>query len=132
MGDESRAIGPGEAVAVPNERRAQPRLGLALPADTCVLLPTPGAEGEECAAPIRDISYGGLSFRVTAATPWIEEGWVGRARLRFGGRVIGGNLLVVHVAADAESGTVCGAMFFAASKDDRMTLREVLSELGRS
>jgi len=135
MGEESAAIGAEEAAGaptVPLERRAQPRIGVAPPAGAFVLLPFPDTEEEECEAPIRDISYGGVSFRLAGAFRQIDEGWVGRARLRFGARIISGNLLVVHVAPDAESGTVCGAMFFAASKDDRRTLRAVLSELGQS
>ena len=135
MGEESEAIGAEEAAgapAVPSERRAQPRIGVAPPAGAFVLLRYPDPEGAECAAPICDISYGGVAFRPAGALEGIDEGWVGRARLRFGTRIIGGNLLVVHVARDAKPGAVCGAMFFAASRDDRRTLRAVLFELGQS
>jgi hypothetical protein len=135
MREESGPTSPdGEvpAAAHPFERRVQPRVRVSCPADACVLLPSPEEGGRESAAPIRDISHGGVSFRLTDSLPAIEEGWTGPARLRFGSRVVRGNLLVVREIVEAGPGKAFGAMFFAAAAEDRRILREILSELGAS
>lgn len=133
MSEQNLTVGldsPAMSLEPLAEQRVQPRLSVHDPADSEVLFAFPGPDGQECAAPIRDVSYGGVSFRLTPALLGIESGWTSVARLRFGTRVVHGHMLVVHVGPNPQDGSICGAMFFATSPEDRRTLRAVMSELG--
>ena len=79
---------------------------------------------------VLNLSASGLSFAFAAAAELhgLEEGeGLGEAVVRVGNCVLRGELLVMHVTGCADSGYVCGALFYPATDTDLVKLKSMIT-----
>lgn len=82
-----------------------------------------GLDGRPFRLPLRDVSPAGISFFANESAPPLEPGVVlAPIRLRLADCEVEGELVVMHVTATAEVGTVCGAMVYPADEGRFATL----------
>jgi len=88
----------------------------------------PGRVGELRRLPLIDISVSGLSFALGDELPGIENGSnLSNAVIRLGECEIHGDLVVMHLTAQTDTRTICGALFYAASDQDLLKLRSAVA-----
>src|SRR5262245_52619703 len=113
----------------PGCRRRHPRHPLDESLAARVEFGYPRQQDPPCAARLRDLSESGIGFILEQELPGLEVGdSLDGAALRLGGRVVRGDLLVMHFTA-TPGGCLCGALFYPASDEDLLAFREILREL---
>ncbi len=111
-------------------RRRHPRIQVGPGDEARVEFGWPGPTGHPCSMEIRDISAGGVSFRLAHDLPGLEVGdSIRRVRLTVRGREILCDLLVMHLTPDNTKGSVCGAFIYPRDDEDILGLQQLVAEL---
>jgi hypothetical protein len=111
-------------------RRTQPRFPLesARGAHVEFEFPKPGSGWSDM--PLRDLSQSGLSFVLTHELPGLTVGdCIAQVQIHVDGRLIRGDLLVMHLNPGADAGAVCGALFYPVEDTDVLALRDLVRSL---
>ena len=114
----------------PDCRRKNPRFSLVAPYDGTIQFGFPEAHSAVCTMTLLDLSRGGLSFVLAHELPGLEVGEsIDAARVHLAGRIVTGDIVVMHLTPDAGRGAVCGALFFPTEDEDILALRGLISML---
>ena len=114
----------------PGCRRGHPRYALDPLGDGTLEFGYPRPDGFRYIVPLRDISRGGLSFVLRHDLSGLEVGdSIDRVSIRVGRREVRGDLLVMHLAPGAYTGSLCGALLYPGGDGDILALRAILEEL---
>ena len=118
-------------MSTPQEcRRKTHRFGFPKGETWCVdfIYPEPG--GFDCNMELRDLSSGGISFRLSHELLGLEFGrTIKYATLNLNGRKVHGDLLVMHLTPDNQEGASCGMLFYPSTDHDTVKWRESLADL---
>lgn len=111
-------------------RRRHNRFLLEAADEATVAFRFPDRKGHPCRMPLRDVSSAGLSFRLAHELPGLEPGFrLDGSTVAIAGRVIVGDLLVMHVTPVPCAGAVCGALFYPRQDRDILSMRGLLADL---
>lgn len=90
--------------------------------------PKPGCGWSDM--PLRDVSQAGLSFVLTHELPGLTVGdCIAQVQVHVDGRLIRGDLLVMHLSPNASAGAVCGALFYPVEDADVLSMRDLVRVL---
>jgi len=104
----------------------------ALPPDSgaSVSFRWPDRRGAEMTLPLRDVSKAGLSFFLGSEMPGLDIGECLRGfEVRGLGHVFRGELLVMHITPKAGATGLVGGLFYPASDDDLLRMRDLVRHL---
>lgn len=88
----------------------------------------PSPTGRRYRFSLLDVSISGFSFHVAEPLDGLEEGTkLAPVKLTLGDCEIRGELLVMHVTSEPESGIVCGALFYPANDEELLKLKGVIA-----
>ncbi len=111
-------------------RRRHPRIQMTPGDEARVEFGWPGPTGHPCSMEMKDISSGGVSFRLAHDLPGLEVGdSIRRVTLKVRGREIRCDLLVMHLTPDHTKGSVCGAFIYPRDDEDILALQDLVAEL---
>ena len=111
-------------------RRKHPRFPLSPSHEGVVEFGYPGPDDTPCCMRLLDISRGGISFVLAHDLPGLEAGdSIDAARVCLAGRVVQGDVVVMHLTPEATLGAVCGALFLPVEDADILAMRELLAML---
>ena len=80
---------------------------------------------------IVDLSVAGLAFALDQGRPQMEGGSrLSDVQVHVGDTELCGDLVVLHVTRDADSRTVCGALFHPSSEDQQIRLKQIIEGVG--
>jgi len=86
--------------------------------------------GKLWSLPIVDFSVAGLSFSLDRGRPPMECGSrLSEVKVHIGDAAIAGDLAILHVTRDAESGTVCGALFHPSTQEEQTVLKTIIDRI---
>jgi len=111
-------------------RRIQTRFAVKATTQATVRFTHPGTKGDDQLLSVVNVSASGISFEVEAdqGMQQLGEGTtLEEVQLQIGGCTMSGELLVMHVTTAADSGYVCGALFYPASDTDLIKLKSVVA-----
>jgi hypothetical protein len=111
-------------------RRIQTRFAVKATTQATVRFTHPGTKGDDQLLSVVNVSASGISFQVEADQGMheLEEGTtLEEVQLQIGGCMMSGDLLVMYVTRAADSGYVCGALFYPASDTDLVKLKSVVA-----
>lgn len=117
------------ATSIKNRRR-QSRFSVKDTTQATLRFTYPGTKGDEHRMAVVNVSASGISFKVEAdqGIARLDEGMaLDEVELRIGDCTMRGDLLVMHVTQSADSGYVCGALFYPASDTDLVKLKSVVA-----
>ena len=117
------------ATSIKNRRR-QSRFAVKPPKQAMIRFTYPGTDGDDQRLLVTNVSASGISFAVEGdqgISPLEEGTTLEEVELQIGGCNIDGDLLVMHVTHGADSGYVCGALFYPASDTDLVKLKSVVA-----
>lgn len=109
-------------------RRDSQRHSLGRSLRAWIELEDPAPTGRHLRFPLFDLSTCGFSFRTSERLPWLEPGarfdpvtlWIGECGIR-------GDILIMHVTPNSESGIVSGVLFYPANDDELLKLKGVVA-----
>jgi len=111
-------------------RRRQTRFAVKATTQATVRFTHPGTKGDDQQLSVVNVSASGISFQVDADQGMQELGegtTLEEVQLQIGGCAMSGDLLIMHVTTAADSGYVCGALFYPASDTDLVKLKSVVA-----
>jgi hypothetical protein len=74
------------------------------------------------------VSISGISFGLTESLTGLDAGsQLSQVKLILGDCEIRGELLIMHVTPEPESGIVCGALFYPANDEELLKLKGVIA-----
>ncbi len=79
---------------------------------------------------LKDLSASGLSFVLSHELPGLEPGrLLEEVTFQVRGQTIRGEIVVMHVTPEPTAGSCCGALFYPATDEDILHLRDLVAEL---
>ncbi|HEX4825996.1 MAG TPA: hypothetical protein VFV19_16985 [Candidatus Polarisedimenticolaceae bacterium] len=87
-------------------------------------------DGRSWQLDLLDIGSGGVCFGLIDGQPAMERGMeFGRVVLHVAGSAIRGSLEIAHATEEFAAGTVCGARFHPATREDQIALEALIRSL---